>query len=129
MKTVREMIEVMEAFDRGERVEVFTKGKWVEHCKPLWDWFHFDYRVKPKTKKKYVPFDKAEEFLAAQREHGSKVRPYEGGSKFLSFVDCDGNVILYEPKLDNSKRGTFNELLLCRWVFLDRTPCGKEVEE
>ena len=54
-KTTKEMIEVMQAFERGEKVEakdkVWIKSEWGEVKRPCWDWGHFDYRVAPKPKK------------------------------------------------------------------------------
>ena len=44
-----EMIEVMQAYARGEAIEVSNKGAndWSEIKYPLWDWNSFEYRVKP----------------------------------------------------------------------------------
>ena len=48
--TTEEMIEVMQAYTRGETIEVSDKGAddWSEIKHPLWDWSGFEYRVKPK---------------------------------------------------------------------------------
>ena len=48
--TTEEMIEVMQAYVRGEAIEVSDRGKndWSEIKHPLWDWNSFEYRVKPK---------------------------------------------------------------------------------
>ena len=44
----------MEAFERGEYVEVRTDktvaGQWGVAIDPLWDWNNNDYRIKPKPK-------------------------------------------------------------------------------
>nr|DAY31856.1 MAG TPA: hypothetical protein [Caudoviricetes sp.] len=44
------MIEVMQAYTKGEAIEVSDKGvdDWSEIKCPLWDWNSFEYRVKPK---------------------------------------------------------------------------------
>lgn len=44
------MIEVMQAYTKGEAIEVSVKGAddWSEIKYPLWDWNSFEYRVKPK---------------------------------------------------------------------------------
>ena len=52
-KTIKEMIEVMEWFDKGGDVESVETGfddwKIVNH--PWWNWYDFDYRIKkPKQK-------------------------------------------------------------------------------
>lgn len=65
MKTTKEMIEVMQAYERGEKIEALYNDVWVDIYIPEWSWGLRDYRVKQKTK--FVPFDTPEEFLAAQR--------------------------------------------------------------
>lgn len=79
MKTTKEMIEVMQAYDRGEQIECFNDDyeRWKDVDSPIWDWLHNDYRVKPN----YVPFDTAEEFLAAYRKHGEFLENKENGEK------------------------------------------------
>lgn len=46
-----EMIEVMQAYARGEAIEVSGKGAddWSEIKHPLWDWNSFEYRVRPQA--------------------------------------------------------------------------------
>lgn len=56
MKTIREKIEVMEAFERGERIE-FTQEpiiSWASAPGPNWDWSRFDYRIKPAKKMRLI---------------------------------------------------------------------------
>lgn len=45
------MIEVMQAHARGEAIEVSDKGAddWSEIKHPIWDWYGFEYRIKPKA--------------------------------------------------------------------------------
>jgi len=49
--TLREKIEVMEAFERGEEIESKPRGLkpnyWKQDTSPLWDWFTTVYRIKP----------------------------------------------------------------------------------
>ena len=61
MKTTKEMIEVMQAYDRGEQIECINDDyeQWKDVDSPIWDWMHNDYRVRPK----YAPFDTPYEFL------------------------------------------------------------------
>ena len=129
MKTTKEMIEVMQAFERGEKIQIFIKGKWEYNCSPLWDWVHFDYRIKPEPKKKYVPFDTSEEFLAAQREKGMKINcnDVENYNFKKIYVDCKNNVML-AGKLGSILFLTLKELFK-EFSFEDGTPCGKEVDE
>lgn len=131
MKTTKEMIDVMKAYDRGEKIECFNDGykQWQDADRPIWDWLHNDYRVKPNTK--YVPFDTPEEFFAAQRAHGgdSFIRIENGTLKKHDLsVSLDGSVYdhIYDGGVDYI--GDFEDLLLEDYKFSDGTPCGKEVK-
>ena len=50
--TLREKIEVMEAFERGEEIEVsyVKQDKWTDISNPDWSWGAYNYRVKTKPK-------------------------------------------------------------------------------
>ena len=52
MKTTAEMIEVMQAFERGEKIEYFSSyvEKWVHTEFPNWDWAYTNYRIAQKSK-------------------------------------------------------------------------------
>ena len=122
MKTTKEMIEVMQAYDRGEKIECFNDDyeQWKDIDNPIWDWLHNDYRVKPK----YVPFDTPYDFFTAQREHGIGIIAF-GELYTNSYIDCYCNVFLYNGR----DIFTFNfETLFENCTFNDGTPCGKEVE-
>lgn len=128
MKTVSEMIKVMQAFERGEQIEMKFLDEddccFIEVKNPLWNWYQCDYRVKPT---KYVPFDTAEEFLAAQREHGLYV--FFGEKKHAAFINSNGIIRL--SKSDNISNAVISELeyIFKDCTFEDGTPCGKEVSE
>ena len=124
MKTTKEMIEVMQAYDRGEQIEIMNKfGEWIYIDKPIWNWVIFDYRVKPKPK--YVPFDTAEEFLTAQRKHSFSVNKI-GSGRHYAYINgkCEVRLVNVATKKSFifSLKGLF---LSCK--FEDGTPCGKEV--
>lgn len=52
MTTLAEKIAVMQAFERGEKIEtLITNGEWIEVSFPMWDWQDCDYRIAPKPKK------------------------------------------------------------------------------
>lgn len=47
--TIDEMIEVMQAYRDGAKIESKIKGAtgvWAEAALPLWDWSYLEYRVK-----------------------------------------------------------------------------------
>ena len=124
MKTTKEMIEGMQAYDRGEQIEIMNKfGEWIYIDKPIWNWVIFDYRVKPKPK--YVPFDTAEEFLTAQRKHSFSVNKI-GSGRHYAYINgkCEVRLVNVATKKSFifSLKGLF---LSCK--FEDGTPCGKEV--
>lgn len=56
MKTLAEKIAVMQAAERGEKIESkyialqCPEAAWCPNSKPVWDWINFDYRVAPRTK-------------------------------------------------------------------------------
>ena len=56
--TLREKIEVMQAFERGEEIEVkfdkTEKGVWSKVIDPSWNWDNTEYRIKPKPKQVVV---------------------------------------------------------------------------
>ena len=123
MKTTKEMIEVMQAYESGEQIECFNDEQWKDVNNPIWDWLHNDYRVK---QKKYVPFDTAEEFLAAQRKHGGDglISIKHGALKKHDIsVSIDGCVYDHTDDGDVDYIGEFED-----YKFADGTPCGKEVE-
>ena len=129
MKTTKEMIEVMQAYLKGEKIEVHylydNKDYFISCGTPVWDWNNFDYSVKPK--KSYVPFHTPEEFLTAYRKHGEFIENKETGEKMNAYVDKNGIVIL-STALNCTY--TFESLgtLFGYYKFSDGTPCGKEVD-
>ena len=128
MKTTKEIIEVMQAYESGEQIECFNDEEWKYVKNPVWDWLHNDYRVKPN----YAPFDTAEEFLAAQRAHGcdALITITEDGvlKKHDISVSLDGSVYDHTDDGDVDYIGEFEDLLFEDYKFADGTPCGKEVE-
>ena len=50
--TLREKIEVMQAFERGEEIEssYMDGAKFSLDKDPTWNWTLYDYRIKPKPK-------------------------------------------------------------------------------
>ena len=135
MKTTKEMIEVMQSYLRGEIIVTHylydPKDYWITCGTPIWDWNNFDYRVKPKTK--YVPFDTAEEFLAAQRLHGDRLIStyFIEPLKFNDiYINADGIVLIRTKDECGADFDYFGDLkdLFKKFKFSDGTPCGKEVE-
>ena len=88
MKTIREMMEVMEHFDNGGIVEHkanFDEPVWGIICNPNWNWHSFDYRIKEEPK----PVIKIHKYAGklAKSKHDER----QGDIS----VDCDGNYIAF----------------------------------
>lgn len=122
MKTTKEMIEVMQAYLKGEQIEESIDKKVWFTCEPIWNWAKCDYRVK---KKVYVPFDTAEEFLEAQREHGENVRCKIENFLFNSYINECGDMILISDYGYTKIEDICS--IFSKYEFADGTPCGKEV--
>lgn len=67
MTTTAEKIAVMQAFERGDKVEFRTiSGGWAIHEDPSWNWSNTEYRVAPK------PIDLVEVLREMGTLHGVK---------------------------------------------------------
>ena len=132
MKTTKEMIEVMQAYDRGEQIECFNDDyeHWKDVGSPIWDWLHNDYRV---NKKVYVPFDTAEEFFEAQRKHGDGLISIDDNGVVKAHdisISPDGSVYEHGENQWTSTCEYIGDLkdLFEDFKMADGTPCGREVE-
>ena len=139
MKTTKEIIEIIQAYEKGASIQekeivddVEYYAKWEDVENPLWNFENYDYRVKPKPK--YVPFETAEEFLEAQNEHGQVIIQYVNKEKtvfnqFYAYVNNLGKIILYGGG-DTVRLLTLKQLFFDDYYFdNDLTPCGKEMLE
>ena len=52
MKTTKEKIEIMQAYERGEQIQIYDSihNEWKDIKIPSWDWMSSDYRIKSKFK-------------------------------------------------------------------------------
>ena len=125
MKTTKEMIEVMQAYLDGEQIEESIDQKVWFTCEPIWNWAKCDYRVK---KKVYVPFDTAEEFLAAQRKYGETVRCKLDDELYHAYINNRNETLLVDHYGRTGSIITNIVDIYDKYEFADGTPCGKEVE-
>lgn len=66
--TTKEMIEVMQAYEDGKTIEVFTSTHtWHDIIEPNWNWEYCKYRVKAEPK--YRPFKDKDELLNYLHNH------------------------------------------------------------
>ena len=51
--TTKEMIEVMQAYDRGEQIQIANaeNNEWGDIEDPSWNWVMYKYRIKPQKSK------------------------------------------------------------------------------
>jgi hypothetical protein len=94
MKTTAEMIEVMAAYGRGEKIEysdVLTSSNWTAIKTPGWDWIVYDYRIaKPEPKTvKYLCFEfiSTGELVWSREDSSSCVNRMASGMKRIPALD------------------------------------------
>lgn len=124
-----ECIKVMQAYTNGEIIEEkrlsFDSTEWVESIDPTWQWYKFDYRIKPRSK--YRPFKNAEECWEEMLKHQpfGWVKNIEFEKYFLIdevtsiFSDAQIHISAYEGKNWNSFSTVFYNN-----TFADGTPFG-----
>lgn len=105
---------VIEAFKNGADVEVSENGcnKWCVTTDPMFDFYGFDYRIKPKQQ--YIPFD----FTDADDIIGRVVRNKQ--HKCLSIIT---NVFEMSVSVGGA-RVSYSDFLN-DYEFSDGEPCGK----
>lgn len=130
--TTKEMIEIMQAYERGEQIECKTEGyeesAWEMVESPLWNWGILEYRVKPKPA--YRPYKNIQELLQAQKEHGMNIRLKVKGCNYyrLPLYITDTLIGVQCPQSDGSvvNIDASYEDLLRDYIWQDGTPCGIE---
>ena len=131
--TTKEMIEVMQAYERGEQIEYRVKAfmrddEWIlmDFEEPEWDFTEYDFRVKPKPD--YRPYKNSQEFLQAQKEHGMNIRLNGCNYYRLTLYITDNLIGVQCPRSDGSVVSidvSYKDLLR-DYTWQDRTPCGIE---
>lgn len=113
---VSEQIRVMQAYLDGKEIQYRTHSNeiWYDAENPAWDWSNHEYRIKPENK--LVPYDCANEFLEAMKEHGPYIKDNNGVFK-LPLVVGKATVVVGEDL------PTYGELAKNYW-WQDGSPCG-----
>ena len=129
--TTKEMIEVMQAFARGEQIEYREKkdSEWLPlFHDPYWDWAQFEYRIKSKPTCR--PYKNASEFLQAQKEHGMNIRLKWCNCYMLPLYITNILIGVQYPQGDGSivDIDVSYEELLRDYTWQDGTPCGVKEE-
>lgn len=109
--------EILKAYSEDKELEYLTMdGEWVPKRTPNFDAPPFNYRIKPELK--YRPYNSAEEFLQAQKEHGPYLQRMRNAVFRIPIMIGDKNI-----EFNNGDVDIYEDLLeLGNWQ--DDTPCG-----
>lgn len=139
--TIEEQIKVMEAYTEGKTIQskAVIGEHWCDDTKPTWDWYHFEYRIKPEPT--YRPYKNLEEMYEdikkrLDENYGGMQHPVFSGM-WLKQKDYDMMTQITGTLNDSSL--DHQEILLGQvWIrlekafndytFLDGTPFGIKVE-
>ena len=135
MKTTKEKIEVMKAYEEGKTIEHKNKDgdKWFEVSTPSWNWRDYDYRVKEEPK--YRPYKDTEEMINDFCERFG-VKRTNFGEPFIWVKSKDVGILIIrkclitEFYLKAVILGSNNEVshlseLFDDYTYLDGSLCGK----
>lgn len=104
--TTKEMIEVMQAFERGEEIEVscVNEDNWVHTMLPSWNWKEYKYRIKPIFKEEKIEpkFKKGDTIVHKELCDG---KPLGKDNSFLVVEDINLSEEKYE--IYNKRLDTF----------------------
>lgn len=117
--TTEEMIFVMNAYSNGKKIEFrrMNENNWNKTDLPVWDWAHFDYRVRPEPK--YAPYDSVEEI-----DKDKWIVTKDGMAAYRIGAMDTGDDTVYLVSYDWIDLKELFE----HYVYEDGTPCGKLVE-
>lgn len=133
-EVLKKVKKVLTAYFNNERVEFKTQDPndpfvsvWLPVDKfeqlALLEKEPYNYRVK--VKRKYVPFENAEEFVTALQEHGNFIKQT---STYYFPVNVDNDGIMLTQYYYNSNI-SFEDLFKSAWKFADGEICGKLINE
>lgn len=122
--TTLEQIRVMQAYVDGKVIQMRPKHenvwqdcyKYDEFKDDYWDFVRFDYRIKPENK--LTPYDCANEFLEAMKEHGPYLKDNDGILKLPLVIGKATVVVGF-----SEDQPTYEELAR-EYKWQDGSPCG-----
>lgn len=93
MNTTREKIEVMQAYEMGEQIQIKnSKNVWEDIDCPLFDWANCNYRVKPKHPVYPKTYKECCELLGVKYEYpeinGVSTDEFSIYSSFIEAIRC-----------------------------------------
>jgi len=119
--TTKEMIAVMEHYDKGGKVESKPVGRnWNIDDNPTWDFEHIEYRIK-EEESKVIPWT-----FENAPVHAIKVKDKDGNFSVLYLTTISDRICFV-----NSRTGTIISAKEAaeKYVQLDGSPCGTIVNE
>lgn len=122
MKTIKEMIAVMQAYADGKTIECYGYSylnNWTEVENPKWDWWNYDYRVKQEPK--YRPYKDAAECFKEVQKHQWWIILEQNQYRLITGIGDRYNTD--RVKLSRDNWITFEELTDAVWAD-DGTRCG-----
>lgn len=124
MKTIEEMIAVMQAYADGKKIEALStrSNKWKYCPHPIWEWNYIDYRIKQEPK--YRPYKDAAECFKDVQKHGGWIIA-EGQYQLITGIGRS-----YDPDIVriNESNWRITDLVDAVWAD-DGSVCGVLKEE
>lgn len=125
--TTKEMIAVMEHFDRGGKIEVLIKDRWIHTSEPLWDWYKSKYRIK--SEPKVIPWT-ANDWKSFHKEYFSQRKGFFCCAKYQVEYWTDTYVCISCPQCASGKSTIPYSILLSDYIISGTDkPCGTIVNE
>lgn len=131
MKTIKEMIAIMAAYDAGKTIQEGAPGNkiypgWIDVKQPSWNWKDRDYRVKPESR--YRPYENAQEFLAAQKLHGPMIFDPQCDNYHSVNVVYNNSISIHLDFVPLISDNIQFDLLLNSYNWQDGSKCGIKEE-
>lgn len=126
MKTIEEMIAVMQAYADGKEIEYSSDNEiWSKAKNPFWDWDNYDYRIKPEGRCEYRPYYNSDEFAEDQKKHGPYIKLKSLPVTVLFLPSIVGLSFIVSQKYTSEGLLTekYDEVFK-KYVWQDGTPCG-----
>ena len=124
-----ECIKVMQAYTNGEIIEEkrlsFDSTEWVESIDTSWQWYKFDYRIKPRPK--YRPFKDADECWQEMQKHQPFGWVRGNSSSYYKHINnlYTNNISFQETEIAESSNFERSFAVLFKsYTFADGIPFG-----
>lgn len=124
MKTTEEKIAVMQAYVDGKKIQrtkLTIYQDWEDHPAPKWNWYYYDYRIKPEPKCR--PYASAKECFDEVKKHGGWIKD-RNHEVYYTITDVGNLGCRF-----NGRFFMYKDLFLCYDWADDGSPCGIMEEE